>query len=131
MSWALHPNQEAEQQRWILRHQALLDSGRIEKLVGALRSIHTDYSELAKTIRLEADYFDRNASRMRYPQFRQLGLFVGSGVIEAGCKTVIGARLKQSGMLWTVIGANSIIALRCNQLSGKFEDYWVSRSRVA
>ena len=131
MSWALHPNQEAEQKRWILRHQALLDSGRIEKLVGALRSIHTDYSELAKTIRLEADYFDRNASRMRYPQFRRLGLFVGSGVIEAGCKTVIGARLKQSGMFWTVTGANSIIALRCNQFSGKFEDYWVSRSRVA
>lgn len=131
LSRVLHPNQEAEQKRWMLRTQPMLDSGQIEKLVGALRSIHTDHSELAETIRLEADYFDRNALRMRYPKFRRQGLFVGSGVIEAGCKTVIGARLKQSGMFWTVIGANSIIALRCNQLSGKFEDYWVSRSRVA
>jgi len=131
LSRALHPNQEAEQKRWILRHQPLLDSGQIEKLASALRSIHTDHSELAETLRLEADYFDRNAQRMRYPEFRRQGLFVGSGVIEAGCKTVIGARLKQSGMFWTVDGANSIIALRCNQLSGKFEDYWVSRSRVA
>ncbi len=131
LSRALLPNQEAEQKRWMMRTQPLLDSGRIEKLVDALRSINTANSELAGTIRLEADYFDRNSQRMRYPEFRRQGLFIGSGVIEAGCKTVIGARLKQSGMFWTVDGANSIIALRCNQLSGKFEDYWVSRSRVA
>jgi len=131
LSRALHPNEEDQQKRWMRRHQPLLDSGRIEKLVGALRSIHTDHSEVAEKIRLEADYFESNAPRMRYPEFRRQGLFVGSGVIEAGCKTVIGARLKQSGMFWTVAGANSIIALRCNQLSGKFEDYWASRSRVA
>ncbi|HEY6342295.1 MAG TPA: hypothetical protein VIY49_12445, partial [Bryobacteraceae bacterium] len=46
--------------------------------------------------------------------------FVGSGVIEAGCKTVIGQRLKQSGMFWTVSGANSILALRCQHLNGRF-----------
>jgi len=68
---------------------------------------------------------------MRYPKFRKLGLFIGSGVIEAGCRTVIGSRLKQSGMFWTVRGANAIIALRCNWLSGKFEDYWASRSAAA
>ncbi len=51
----------------------------------------------------------------------------GSGVIEAGCKTVIGSRLKQSGMFWTVRGANSIIALRRCHLNGRFEDYWEDR----
>ena len=69
----------------------------------------------------------RNAERMRYPKFRRQHLFVGSGVIEAGCKTVIGSRLKQSGMFWTVRGANAIIALRCCHLNGRFEDYWESR----
>jgi len=68
---------------------------------------------------------------MRYPKFRKQGLFIGSGVIEAGCRTAIGSRLKQSGMFWTVRGANAIIALRCTRLSGKFEDYWVSRSKAA
>ena len=53
---------------------------------------------------------------MRYPQFRKQGLFVGSVAIEAGCKTVLG-RLKQSGMFWTVRGANAIIALRCVSLA--------------
>lgn len=43
-------------------------------------------------------YFSSNAFRMRYGEFRAQGLFVGSGVVEAGCKTVIGKRLKQSGM---------------------------------
>jgi len=66
-------------------------------------------------IRTEADYFERNADRMRYPKFRRQHLFVGSGVIEAGCKTVIGSRLKQSGMFWTVRGANSIIAMLSSQ----------------
>jgi hypothetical protein len=47
-----------------------------------------------------------------------LHLFVGSGVIEAGCKTVIGSRLKQSGMFWTVRGANAIVALRCCRSTG-------------
>jgi hypothetical protein len=64
---------------------------------------------------------------MRYPKFRRQHLFVGSGVIEAGCKTVIGSRLKQSGMFWTVRGANAILALRCCYLNGRLEDYWEQR----
>ena len=61
--------------------------GKIEKLVAALRSIESDNPEVAEKIRIEADYFERNAERMRYPKFRGQHLFVGSGVIEAGCKT--------------------------------------------
>jgi hypothetical protein len=81
---------------------------------------------LVKDIETEANYFDGDKERMRYAEFRKQGLFVGSGVVEAGCKTVIG-RLKRSGMFWTVRGANAIIALRCCQPSGKFEDYWEVR----
>ena len=64
---------------------------------------------------------------MRYPEFRKKNLFVGSGVIEAGSKTVIGSRLTQSGMFWSVRGANAIIALRCCQMNNRFEDYWDQR----
>jgi hypothetical protein len=120
----LHPNDEANQKAWMRIHQRLLDKGKIETLVFALRSIVSANPEVAEKVRLEADYFERNAARMRYPKFRQQHLFVGSGVIEAGCKTVIGSRLKQSGMFWTVRGANAIIALRCCHLNGRLEDYW-------
>ena len=107
--------------------QDKLDNGKIESLVASLRSFRPTPPELADKVRSKADYFEKNADRMRYPAFRREHLFVGSGVIEAGCKTVIGARLKRSGMFWTVRGANAIIALRCCRLSGKFEDYWEAR----
>ena len=123
----LHPNDEINQNRWMLIHQDLLDEGKIEKLASDFRSIKTSNTELAEKIRIETEYFEKNAERMRYPEFRRQHLFVGTGVIEAGCKTVIGSRCKQSGMFWTVRGANAILALRCCQLNGRFEDYWEAR----
>jgi hypothetical protein len=101
--------------------------GKIEKLVAKLRSLSPDNPELAAAVRTEANYFERNAQRMRHPEFRRKGLFVGSGVVEAGCKTLIGSRLKRSGMFWTVRGANTLIALRCCRGSRPFDDYWEHR----
>ena len=104
-----------------------MDNGQIEELVASLRTLATAQPECADVLRAEADYFEKNGQRMRYPQFRRQNLFVGSGVIEAGCKTVIGSRCKQSGMFWTVRGANAILALRCRLTNGRFEDYWEAR----
>jgi len=125
---ALYPNQAVQQKAWMKIHQKrLLEKGKIEKLVDVLRSLPSRNPEVREKLRTEADYFERNAERMRYPQFRRQHLFVGSGVIEAGCKTVIASRLKQSGMFWTVRGANAILALRRCHLNGRFEDYWEGR----
>jgi hypothetical protein len=123
----LYPNQDAGQRRWMMIHQDLLDQGKIEDLAAALGSIDSSSPELTEKLRIEIGYFSNNAERMRYPEFRRQHLFVGSGVIEAGCKTVIGSRCKQSGMFWTVRGANAIVALRCCHLNGRFEDYWEAR----
>jgi hypothetical protein len=124
----LYPQDEGKPKAWMKVHQKrLLDRGKIERLVGLLRSIESDSREVAEKIRAEADYFERNAERMQYPKFRRQHLFVGSGVIEAGCKTVIASRFKRSGMFWTVRGANAILALRCSYLNGRFEDYWEGR----
>ena len=126
----LHPNDEAAQNRWMMIHQDLLDNCKIKKLVASLRSIQTQSADLAEKLRTETDYFVRNARRMRYPKFRRQHMFVGTGVIEAGCKTLIGSRCKQSGMFWTVRGANAILALRCCHFNGRFEDYWEARRAV-
>jgi len=61
---------------------------------------------------------------MRYKWFRSRGLFVGSGAVEAGCKSVIGQRLKLSGMHWTVQGAGAITTLRCQQASRPEDRIW-------
>lgn len=123
----MHPNQQAEQRRWMMIYQHLLEQGKIEELVSGLRALETASAEVAEQIRTKTAYFETHAERMRYAKFRRQHLFVGSGVIEAGCKTVIGARCKQSGMFWTVRGANAILALRCCQVNGRFEDYWEAR----
>jgi len=127
----LFPSDEKQRKRWDTTLIRKLNRGKIENVVGELRSLSTRKPELRDELRIQADYFERNRDRMRYPKFRNQSLFIGSGVIEAGCRTVIGSRLKQSGMFWTVRGANAIIALHCNRLSDKFEDYWASRSEAA
>jgi hypothetical protein len=124
----LYPNDEVHQKAWMKIHQKrLLDKGKITKLVSSLRSIDSHHPKVVEKICSEADYFERNAERMQYPKFRRQHLFIGSGVIEAGCKTVIASRLKRSGMFWTVRGANAILTLRCSHLNGRFEDYWEER----
>ena len=123
----LHPQDSAAKKLWMNPMKDLLDAGNIESLVtllGEIAAAHADAPALAQEILNQAEYFTTNADRMRYPQFREKGLFVGSGVVEAGCKSVVGSRLKRSGMFWTVRGANAIIALRCCRFNGRFEDYW-------
>lgn len=97
-----------------------MDEGRIDALIAAV-SEHTGRSEEARRC---AGYFSANRHRMDYPTFEALGLCVGSGVVEAGCKTAVGVRLKRAGMRWSVRGANAIAALRCCRLSGRYDDFW-------
>jgi len=116
------------QSQWLQARTEELDAGRVEAVIGALGRSRPKDSAQQAALEREVNYFRNNAERMRYDDFRKRGLFVGSGVVEAGCKTVVGQRLKRSGMHWTVRGANAIIALRCLILSGRWESFWESRS---
>lgn len=113
---------------WIAERYREVDAGNVESLLKALGQLKPSRAEVEEEIRIAIGYFETNTERMRYDVFRKRGLFVGSGVIEAGCKTVVGDRLKRSGMQWTVEGANQIIALRCCQLSGRWDDFWELRA---
>jgi hypothetical protein len=104
-----------------------LDEGRLDDLRRALNT-HASHSDEARKCR---DYITENRRRMRYPEFHAEGLCTSTGVVEAGCKYAIGARLKRAGMHWTVKGADAIIALRCTILSGRFEDFWERRAEKA
>jgi hypothetical protein len=107
----------------------LLEAGDINRLVRQAGRQLPASSQSTHALIKQLRYFENNAVQMRYAEFREKKFFVGSGVVEAGCRTVIGERLKQSGMRWSVRGANAIIALRCCIMSGRFEDFWASRSR--
>ena len=108
---------------WLAARLQDLDYGDIDGICRAARvypleGIKND--ELATAL----GYFENNAPRMRYHWFRSRGLFVGSGVVESGCKSVIGQRLKLSGMHWTAAGASAITTLRCQQASRPEDQIW-------
>jgi hypothetical protein len=123
----LWPNDDKMSTRRRIRWWTDLEAGKIEKIIREAEKERPPSQETAAKVRLETNYLAENKERMRYASFREQGLFVGSGVVEAGCKTVIGKRLKQSGMEWSVRGANAIISLRCMHLSGRVEEFWESR----
>jgi hypothetical protein len=102
----------------------LLETGAIEQLIGRMRGALPHGGKRRRQGLKALGYFAQRRQQMRYGEFREQGLFIGSGVIEAGCKTLIGKRLKQSGMFWSVAGANAIIAARCCLYSGRFEQFW-------
>jgi len=120
----LHGPASTQSKQWAAARSKQLDDGDVEAVITSMRRLRPRQPQVRDEVRKTIDYFQTNMERMRYAKFRSEGLFVGSGVVEAGCKMIIGLRLKQSGMRWTVDHANAIIALRCCQLSGRWEEFW-------
>jgi hypothetical protein len=121
---AIYGADSPQARAWVQRRCEELDSGRLRDLLRAIRR-HADRCEEARKC---FQYIHHNRERMRYPAFEAQGLCTSTGVVEAGCKVAIGARLKRAGMHWTTAGANAILALRCCRLSGRFQDFWERRT---
>jgi hypothetical protein len=117
-----HPEYQSRRSRWVRR---LLGNG-VENLIKETRQ-ECQGQPQAQAVEEQLGYFVNNVNRMQYRTFRREGYFIGSGVIEAGCKTVIGARCKQSGMFWSKPGAKNILALRCIHSSRRLDQFWKER----
>jgi hypothetical protein len=117
-----HPEYKARRRRWVRR---LLGNG-VKNLIEETRQECAGKPQ-AQEVYEELGYFVHNVDRMQYRTFRRQGFFIGSGVIEAGCKTVIGSRCKQSGMFWGEAGAENILALRCIYASHRRDQFWKER----
>jgi hypothetical protein len=117
-----HPEYESRRHAWAQR----LLADEVATLVAETRHEALGLGRAA-AVEAEVGYFGRNVARMQYGTFRQQGFLIGSGVIEAGCKTVIGTRCKQSGMFWSLTGAENILAFRCIHASRRLESFWKYR----
>lgn len=117
-----HPEYKKRLRSWAKR----LLKDKVQTLIKEARK-HCAGAPCQAAVERTLGYFERNASRMQYGTYRAAGLFIGSGVVEAGCKTVIGGRCKQSGMFWSKTGAENILALRCIHSSLRLEDFWKYR----
>lgn len=117
-----HPDYRKRLGRWAKR----LLNDKVQQLIAQTRQECAGKSQ-AQAVEKELGYFVNNVKRMQYGSFRAQGLFIGSGVIEAGCKTVIGSRCKQSGMFWGQPGAQNVLALRCIHASHRLGEFWKHR----
>src|SRR5260370_34781676 len=113
-----HPDYKARQPRWAKR----LLKDKVQVLIKETRKECVGKPQAMK-VEEELGYFVRNVKRMQYGTFRAKGYFIGSGVVEAGCKTIIGGRCKQSGMFWAESGAENILALRCIHSSRRLDEF--------
>ena len=110
-------------QNWAVRWKALLYDSELDVVLAETRQASAGGP--SADAQREIDYLENNRARMDYRRYRAQGWFIGSGVVEAGCKHVIGQRLKQSGMFWTEAGASAVLTLRCALLSaGGWNHLW-------
>jgi hypothetical protein len=110
-------------QDWLAARLDELDNGDIAAICAAARTFPLTGSK-AGELDTALGYFEHNACRMRYAHFRELGMFVGSGAVEAGCKAIAAQRCKLSGMRWSLAGAYGILTLRCLQASDRWNETW-------
>lgn len=118
-------------QRWARANTARLLGGRADNVLCSLRRLRPKTKEGQEAVRLAIQYFIDNRQRMHYAQYQAHGYHIGSGIVEAGCKCVVGTRCKRSGMRWTKRGAQHILALRCLLLSNRWDEYWQPLKQAA
>ena len=107
----------------------MLFEDRVMDVIAAARALGEGLtSTLQKDLEGKINYFENNHTRMLYGTYKTRGYFYGSGVIEAGCKSVIGKRAKQSGMFWSQKGVEDVLAFRAALYSGRFDQYWDERN---
>ncbi len=118
-----HPKTKTTQSRW----KKLLLQDRIGQIIGEAQAHLPKAAKARKLAKGQIAYLATNQTRMQYGTYRQAGYFIGSGVIEAGCKTVIGLRAKQSGMKWSEAGAGHVLNLRCLAASRRLKKFFTHR----
>jgi hypothetical protein len=114
-----------EARAWYKKYRTILkeDPKGASKLLRAARYRRSTISR-APEIDAEIKYLQHNRTRMNYFELRQKKLPIGSGVVEAACKNLIGARMKKSGMRWTIDGGQTVLTLRSLILSNRWEKFW-------
>ena len=110
---------------WKYRHHYWSECIKAGKVQNVLDYIWKNMrARLGKDAMREYKYYRSNAGRMKYDEYRANGWFIGSGFIESGCKTVIGQRFKQSGMIWSLKGAKALLPLRTLYKSNRLEQFF-------
>ena len=118
--------------RWVHKRIGWLSDGCTRKLLNDLKRRRKRHRNLKrKALDNLIRYISCNEEQMRYDVFRSKGYDIGSGAVEAACKSVVGKRLKQSGMRWSRAGSSAALALRVTWLNNRWEQLWQNKPLVA
>ncbi len=114
---------------WVKKRVKYLLKGKVELVISSLCEL--DSPDFAEEIGDNITYFTNNKERMRYNKYRERGYHIGSGTVESACKHVVGQRLKQAGMRWSIQGADAILQLRILWKNGDWNRFWNDRKKAA
>jgi len=121
----LYPGQKRWQRQMKTTWENMLKNDQVAQVIAAAKHrLEQPGPQADSSLDSQIAYFEHHQGRMLYKTYRQAGLFCGSGVVEAGCKAVIGQRLKNSGMFWTESGGKNILHLRCALLGNRWDECW-------
>lgn len=116
--------------KWAKKQIKFLKKGKINNIISSIKEINPKGKEKKEKVQDAITYFENNQGRMNYKYFRRKGYFIGSGVVEAGCKHIVGDRFKKSGMRWSMDGAQSILQLKLCVLNDKWDHFWANHMEV-
>jgi hypothetical protein len=118
---------------WVKEQEGRLYAGRVARVIETLKALAAATGEAPPgapetdprvVLRRNAGYFEENALRMNYPEYRARGIPIGSGLVESACKHVVASRLRGPGMRWDEEGAETILHLRCLAESDRWDEFW-------
>ena len=117
--------------KWVKERLNQLIEGKVEAVIASLCELSSSNADVTEQIGNNITYFTNNKERMRYNEYRAKGYHIGSGIVESACKHIVGQRLKQAGMTWSVVGADAIIQLRILWKNGEWSRFWKNRKVAA
>jgi hypothetical protein len=106
-----------------LRERLLLEDEGAGAVIAALAYLRKKHPRVSK-LKTVLSYFRKNKKRMQYAKWKREGFMIGSGVVEAACKTLVAQRLKLSGMRWGTHGAQAVLTMRGWDQSDRFDEAW-------
>jgi len=122
----LHPEKSRQAEDFVAHHLRMLLEGKVGYVIGNFRRLLTTgpvRGSKRKTVQAVITYYENNRQHMRYDEYLAAGYPIGSGVAEGACRHLVKDRLEQTGMRWTVTGAQAMLDTRSLYLNGQRNEY--------
>ena len=122
----LHPEKSREAEASVSHHLRMLLEGKVGYVIGNFKRLINEQQlrgSPRQTVQAVITYYENNRQHMRYDQYLAAGYPIGSGVAEGACRHLVKDRLEQTGMRWTVDGAQAMLHTRATYLNGKWDDF--------